>query len=644
MKESILIVEDEFIVANDLSLILRKAGYLVCGIAATVTEAKKLIDKHSPTWVLLDIFLQDGSRGTDLADFLTAKKIGFVYISANTNQKILEIAKQTQPYGFLVKPFRENDLLIMLDIAQEKHKQNLEFELQREFMLKKQINAAIHSFSEDDQKLAEIPFGFQGVIPFDFMKLTTPSTAKTPTRDFHFMRTGFNEYQTFKNSELPESMALAKKDLQTYKPKLPEYKKAVFYNDMVFRQHIFNDPWERILTSHFTFQSKLSFPVLLNNDTYGALTFYSRKTDGYSSANLAVLQNSEALIKTFLEQFSTTDAIDRIPGSQPAKLTVAPAAFDGIVGNSPELLKVLDNIALVSQSEISVLITGESGTGKEKVAQNIHKLSNRKNKPMVVVNCAALPHELIESELFGHVRGAFTGAIEKRTGKFELANGGTIFLDEIGELPLDAQVKLLRVLQEKEIDHIGGRQPVKIDVRVIAATNRKLEKEVAEGRFRLDLYYRLNVYPIDLPPLNARKQDIPLLAAHFLQVFAKDTGKQISGFSSKALGQMQSYNWPGNIRELAHLIQRSMILATGPTITQIPLPEMTRAEKIAQKDIELKTLEQVEMEHILGILKNCNGKVCGPGGAAEILGLPPSTLNSKIKKLGIKRESYFNYS
>lgn len=318
--------------------------------------------------------------------------------------------------------------------------------------------------------------------------------------------------------------------------------------------------------------------------------------------------------------------------------------FAGIIGNNFELLKVLDHIFLVSQAEISVLITGESGTGKEKVAQSIHQLSARRNRPYVVVNCAALPFELIESELFGHEKGAYTGAVDKRIGKFELAEGGTVFLDEIGEMPLEAQVKLLRVLQEKEIDHVGGNGPVKVNIRVIAATNKILEKEVAEGRFRADLYYRLNVFPIALPPLRSRKDDIQLLAAHFLQIYAKDTGKKIDGFSPLAITQMESYDWPGNIRELGHFVQRCMLTARGSMINEVELPStVTEDGVVPHKPYALRTMLEMETEHIIGVLKNCKGKVCGPGGAAEILDLPPSTLNSKMKKLGINRESYFNF-
>ena len=314
--------------------------------------------------------------------------------------------------------------------------------------------------------------------------------------------------------------------------------------------------------------------------------------------------------------------------------------FTGIVGESPEIIKVLDEISMVSTSKVTVLITGESGTGKEKVARHIHCLSSRHDAPFITVNCAALPLELVESELFGYERGAYTGAVEKKTGKFELADGGTIFLDEIGEMPIDAQVKLLRVLQEGEIDHLGGMETIKVDVRVVVATNRNLEQEIINGRFRQDLFYRLNAFPIHVPPLRERKEDIPLLAAYFLAFYAKDTGKEIVGFSDFALNQLKHYDWPGNIRELGHLIQRSMIMTEEKMISRVKLPRTIEPAVIRPRIDELKTLAKMEEEYIVQVLKICNGKICGNGGAAEVLGLPSSTLNSKIKKFGIRRETY----
>ncbi|MDQ0594285.1 two-component system response regulator HydG [Chryseobacterium ginsenosidimutans] len=447
MKEKILIVEDEFIVANDLKIMLIKAGYQVTGIASSVVQARKSIEEKKPDWVLLDIMLKGDLTGIDLAWELRKKNIPFLYISANTNQSTLESVKETQPYGFMVKPFRERDLIVMLDIAK---------------------------YRFDIEKKSE----FQG-------------------------------------SEIHEEI-------------------------------------------------------------------------------------------------------------------------EGIIGKSPLLQDVIEKVRVVAPTDTSVLVIGESGTGKEKVAHSVHDLSDRSNSPIVIVNCAALPHSLIESELFGHEKGSFTGANVMRIGKFEQANGGTVFLDEIGELPLDSQVKLLRVLQEKEIERLGGNKTLKVNVRIVAATNRSLEKEVAEGRFRLDLYYRLNVFPIELPPLRERKEDIELLANFFLNKYTAASRRNIDSISKSALEQLYNYSWPGNIRELEHLIERSVLLAKTTEIESFDLPKIIKKAS-TESQVQLKSMEEMEREHIMNVLQSCGGKVSGIGGAAELLKIQPQTLYSKMKKLGIDK-------
>lgn len=314
--------------------------------------------------------------------------------------------------------------------------------------------------------------------------------------------------------------------------------------------------------------------------------------------------------------------------------------YSEIIGESPEIKKVFRMVTQVASSDSTVLLLGETGTGKELIARAIHNASPRKNKLMIKINCAALPANLIESELFGHERGSFTGAFERRIGKFELANNGTLFLDEIGEMPLELQVKLLRALQEKEIERIGGKTTIKTDVRIIAATNRNLEKLMEEGKFRSDLYYRLNIFPIQLPPLRKRREDISQLASHFIMRFSKKAGKKITNFSNKALEQLQQYDWPGNIRELEHLIERSVLLTTGNTIKELDLPNKKSGSvtESGSESFKIQTIFENEKEYILKILKHVNGQIAGEGGAAEILGIPPSTLNSRIKKLGIRKE------
>lgn len=449
MKEKILIVEDEFIVANDLKIMLIKAGYQVTGIASSVVQARKLVGEKRPDWVLLDIMLKGDLTGIDLAWELREMQLPFLYISANTNQTTLEAVKATHPYGFMVKPFRERDLIVMLDIAK---------------------------YRFDQEK--------------------------------------------------------------------------------------------------------------------GAFTALPTATE-----------NQE---------------------------------IEGIIGTSPLLKDVIEKIKIVAPAETSVLILGESGTGKERVAHAIHDLSAHQSNPIVVVNCAALPHSLIESELFGHEKGAFTGANALRIGKFEQAHNGTIFLDEIGELPLDSQVKLLRVLQEKEIQRLGGNKTIKINVRIVAATNRSLEKEVAEGHFRLDLYYRLNVFPIQLPTLKERSEDMEALAHYFLKKYAASSRKNVTGISTSALEQLMRYDWPGNIRELEHLIERNVLLAKTTEIEKFDLPSPA-SNPLQMPSGKMKSMEEMEKEHIMNALQTCDGKVSGPNGAAELLQMQPQTLYSKMKKLGIKQ-------
>src|SRR5258708_7516628 len=374
MKGTVLIVEDQFIEANTLRHILKKEGYPVLPIAHSVEDAREIMERHTPGIVLLDIHLRGALTGIDLAGSLREKNIPFVYLSANSDKLVVDAAIATKPYGFLVKPFKEMDVLVMLDVA-----------------------AFLHQHSLD------------------------PNVGRHP--------------------------------------------------------HVL-------------------------------------------------------------------DQQDRTGGNE----------FSNIIGKSPLFLEVLKNVRIVGPSETSVLILGESGTGKELIAQAIHLISARKANPMVVVNCATLPANLIEAELFGYEKGAFTGALDKRTGKFEQADKGTIFLDEIGELPLDLQVKLLRVLQEKYIERIGAKDVTKLDVRIIAATNRNLEKEVAEGRFRLDLYYRLNVFPIMLPALRDRKEDIAQLSDFFASRCSKRFNKPFQGISPRMMEQMEAYDWPGNIRELQNII------------------------------------------------------------------------------------------
>ncbi|SHL09566.1 DNA-binding transcriptional response regulator, NtrC family, contains REC, AAA-type ATPase, and a Fis-type DNA-binding domains [Chitinophaga jiangningensis] len=457
MSRKILIVEDVFIEANNLEMILEKAGYYVTGIARSVAAARKEIERERPDFVLVDIFLQGPQTGIDLAWELKKLEIPFLYLSANSNRDTLEQAKKTGPFGFLVKPYRERDVLVMLEIAVYQHSNG------REALLKNTSRKKVNSNGN----------------------------------------------------------------------------------------------------------------------------------------------------------------------------------FHGIYGSSQALHQVVEQLEVVAPTDTSVLLLGESGTGKERMAEVIHKLSNRSKGPLVKVDCASLPPTLIESVLFGHERGAFTGAAERRIGKFEQAIGGTLFLDEIGEMPLDMQAKLLRALQEREIERLGSGNVIKVDVRVIAATNRNLEQEVSEKRFRMDLYYRLNVFPVWIPPLRERGGDITLLANHFVEIYCTRFGKPVKTISPKAMQTLMGYSWPGNIRELDHVIERTVILTRENEITQFALTPQPAAVAVNSTPT-IKTMAENEKEHIIAVLKSVNGKVSGPGGAAELLGLPPSTLNARMKKLGINTGKSFH--
>jgi PAS domain S-box-containing protein len=320
--------------------------------------------------------------------------------------------------------------------------------------------------------------------------------------------------------------------------------------------------------------------------------------------------------------------------------------FDEIVGASRGLLKVLEHVQRVAPTDATVLILGESGTGKELIARAVHSASNRADKPFIKINCAALPAGLVESELFGHERGAFSGALQRRLGRFELAHGGTIFLDEIGEVPLDVQVKLLRVLQEREFERVGGSQTISADVRVIAATNRDLQKAMTDGSFRTDLYYRLNVFPVQMPALRERLEDIPLLVQFFVQKYASRVGRRIEAVDQDTMQRLARYHWPGNIRELENLVERALILASSSVLSiepeALPLRREAAATGNAVLDsIPTDSLNAVQREHILEMLQKTRWVLEGERGAANLLGMKPATLRHRMKKLGIARPADF---
>src|ERR1700733_100887 len=405
-------------------------------------------------------------------------------------------------------------------------------------------------------------------------------------------------------------------------------------------------------------QSMCVVPLALQGKCIGLLSVVSQQRDRYSDEDAVFLQevaNQVALAIQNMQSYQEIDSLKARLEKENVYLREELRAehnFEEIVGNSPALLKVLNAAEQVAPTDSTVLIYGETGTGKELVARAIHSRSSRNGRALVSVNCSAISAGLVESELFGHTKGAFTGALDRRIGRFELAHGGTIFLDEIGELSLETQVKLLRVLQEHEFEPVGSSRSLRVDVRVIAATNRNLSEAIQAGRFRSDLFYRLNVFPIELPPLRERRSDIAQLVAFCISRFSKRLGKKIDGVSRESMENLVNYPWPGNIRELQNVIERAVVLSAEPTLrldrdlmpvaayTKIMEARETDAPEHRQADLEspklLPTLEEVDRNHILAALQHTGGVVDGPKGAAKILNLHPNTLRHRMDKLGIK--------
>jgi formate hydrogenlyase transcriptional activator len=390
-------------------------------------------------------------------------------------------------------------------------------------------------------------------------------------------------------------------------------------------------------------QSCCQLPLTTARQRLGALVFASRQPSAYDTADLDFLQqvaNQVAVAVENARAFQKIKALNDRLHRENVYLEEEVRAehnFGDIVGESAALRRVLKEVETVAPTDSTVLIRGETGTGKELIARALHELSPRKGRTFVKLNCAAIPTGLLESELFGHEKGAFTGAITQKVGRFELAHQGTLFLDEVGDVPQELQPKLLRVLQEQEFERLGSTRTIKVEVRLAAATNRDLARMVADGTFRADLYYRLNVFPVVLPPLRERTEDIPRLVRHFTQRFARRMGRRIETIPSAVMDCLVRYPWPGNVRELQNVIERAVILSPGQSL-QIPpgdlQPEAAPATAPASAAV---TLADAEREHILGALRETGGVLGGPDGAAARLGMKRSTLYKKMKKLGIPR-------
>ncbi len=414
-------------------------------------------------------------------------------------------------------------------------------------------------------------------------------------------------------------------------------------------------------------RSNCIVPLLARGNCIGVLVIASREIGIYGNDDAEFLQEIANQIALAIENMKSYEEIAALKARLETENVYFQEEirqehdFDEIVGNSPVLLDLLRNVEMAAPSHSNVLLSGETGSGKELIARAIHARSARKGRPLVKVNCGAIPIGLVESELFGHVKGAFTGATANRTGRFELADKGTLFLDEVGELPLETQVKLLRVLQEQEFEPVGSSRTIRVNVRVIAATNRDLKKAVREGLFRSDLYYRLNVLPLTVPPIRERKSDIPQIVMFFLERFSKRAGKKIAGVSHDTMKALVDYSWPGNVREIQNVIERGVVLTRGPVLDLgtdfVPadlaganaehVRVLTRSEDLRAESAAVSgsspihlSLEEVERRHIISVLQQTRWVINGEKGAATILGLHPSTLRSRMDKLGIVRRNH----
>ncbi len=395
-------------------------------------------------------------------------------------------------------------------------------------------------------------------------------------------------------------------------------------------------------------QSGCAVPLKTTDRRLGVMFLASEHQRPYSDEDLRFLSLVADRVALAVDEALThetdcaNDQSDDLPQENLAlrEEIASTSMFEEIVGSSEALDRVLTQVARVAPTDATVLITGESGTGKELIARAIHNRSPRSRRPFVRVNCAAIPASLISSELFGYEKGAFTGATQRHLGRFELANGGTIFLDEIGDIPAETQIALLRVLQEREFERVGGTQPVRIDVRVLAATSRDLPAEVSADKFRLDLFYRLNVFPVELPPLRERSDDIPVLAEYFIHRFASKAGKKIRNIQRKTLEWLKAYEWPGNIRELQNVVERAVILCDGETLS-IDETWLRPERRKSKLPLSLTaTIVNHEREIIEAALEESRGRISGPSGAAEKLGMPRTTLEAKIKSLRINKHQF----
>lgn len=624
-KHSILIVEDEAIVAEDLARKIRNLSYDVAGKTSTGEEAIELARQHLPALVLMDIRLAGAMDGIEAAQIINNEcKVPVLYLTAHSDTASVERAQRTKAFGYILKPFNERDLQIQIALAlsrSEAERLLSQSEERYRVLAETMLHGVVHQ--DTGGKIIAMNPAAEHILGKDREQFLGSSSAM---EEHHTLR---GNKEPFPGSEHPSAVALRTglpvRDviMGVFNPVRAEYRwinitaVPIFsqeknYPDEVFT--VFDD-----VTDREDYKNNLEEMVIKRS-----ADLLIAKEEAEKRKEIA--ENSLSEIKKLQEQLK----MERAYLQEEIKLE---NNHEKIIGQSDAIKYVLHKVGQIANSNTTVLILGETGTGKELIARAVHSLSLRKKKALIKVNCATLPANLIESELFGHEKGSFTGSVCKHLGRFEIANDATLFLDEIGELPLELQAKLLRVLQEGEFERVGNSRTIKVDVRIIAATNRNLPEEVRKGRFREDLWYRLNIFPISMPPLRDRKEDIPLLTAFYLKKIGVRIGKNIELIPQNVMNALTEYHWPGNVRELENVLERAVINSSGP---KLHLADELRKPARDISSATRKTLEAVERDYILQVLEQVNWKVSGKDSASEILCINRSTLRARMAKLKIR--------
>jgi len=625
----ILIVEDEAIIAEDLAINVRRLGYDVAGTTATGEEAIEIAGKRMPALVLMDIHLAGAMDGIEAAQQIYQKcKLPVLFLTAHSDIGTVDRAQQANAFGYILKPFGKRDLRIQIEMALYRHEAERRLSKSEEryrVLVETMLQGVVHI--DASGKIIAMNTAAEHILGRNLEQLLGSSSV---TEEHHTIR---DNREPFPDSEHPSLVALRTGlpvrgvIMGVFNPILGDHRWISIDAVPVFPQGglhpvevfaVFED-----VTDRENYKKNLEELVVKRTGDLIVAKEEAERRKEIAEDRLSEIKNLQAQLE-----------IEKAYLQEEIKLEHSHAK---IIGQSDALKYVLFKVEQIARSDTTVLILGETGTGKELIARAIHDLSLRKKRTLVKVNCAALPANLIESELFGHEKGAFTDSHAKCIGRFEIADGGTLFLDEIGELPLELQGKLLRVLQNGEFERLGSSRTIKVNTRIIAATNRNLEEEVNKGRFREDLWYRLNIFPITSPPLRDRSDDIPLLVDYYVKKISKRMGKTIEIISVLTMNTLQQYHWPGNVRELENVLERAVINSSGPKLRLVD--ELKKSTP--KLSTSPKKLVSVERDYIFQVLEQTGWKISGKNSASEILGLDRSTLRARMSKLNIQKTKLF---